>query len=920
MRSTLVVSMVLVMLVAIFAVALPKPAAAQLATGGYVDEIVFSVVPQAQAVDQVILAGETGGVGIDAYIFRLDVASDVVRAQQNPARVRVNQAFAGHRGLIFNPCAPASGAFNPFTIREIREAMHWAIDRARWINEFGGGQGLVKVTSQFAAEPNYVREAAFFASLEAQYAFDIEKARAQVNDAMARVPGSVFDTTAARWRVNGAIPELIIISRLQPDPRFAIGEAMKTVLNNLGFDSRTEPSTFARAIEIVYNQDCRLGQWYVYTEGWGSSGFTQFDDTNQQFYYNGDFATALWSVYRAPASLRVAAQALNDGEYSTLEERSELLQTAERLGMREGIRAFIWADRDSHIFTTEIEGTTTAAPKSAYDVFSGNQNPFATRTMRFVPGASRPSGDAPLRGDGTGGTLRIGQPIHTQSVWNWYGGFQDVYSVYQHWAYTDYGVYTHPHLGIVLPIRADFQIESVGPTDTVAVPADAMFFNTTSMAFEQVGPGLRTQAVVDYTFTWGEWHHGAMMSMDDVYANIAMFSRIAEGDVGTANPSTRDLITFVRWADSFRGFNVTGPNSIRVWYDTFNPDTSLIAGRADVWPYYPWELNHLIAESVTQATGGLALSDTDADTRAIPGLDLAKGTDQMADLSARLATHSTANTVPSYLTGIVDSTEATARWAALNAWRARKAPCQDGPDRWTCGFTVSNGPYVLDEYLTQPEGAVYKAKRAGYPFEVNKWEGLTDIKVPQVSLGTAPQVIQTFPANWTFTSTLGGQPYDRLATASWLVFDPATRALLFSGDAIRTGPGTFEIQMSSAQTAALAEGSYELRSIVVGEEAALPVITSRPFSSLSVRTAVLSEVIDLIDEQLGPLRDDLAEQTAAANAASAAANAANNLAQLLLIITSVALVVAVASVGMLAAVWRRVSRMTAKQPGQPEEL
>ncbi|NIN64320.1 MAG: hypothetical protein GTO63_06395 [Anaerolineae bacterium] len=114
--------------------------------------------------------------------------------------------------------------------------------------------------------------------------------------------------------------------------------------------------------------------------------------------------------------------------------------------------------------------------------------------------------------------------------------------------------------------------------------------------------------------------------------------------------------------------------------------------------------------------------------------------------------------------------------------------------------------------------------------------------------------------------------------------------------------------MTAEQTSGLAEGTYELRTIVVGEEAALPVITSRAFSTLSLRTAILTEVTNLLSQELATVQDSLDANTGAINDARAAADDAARLANILLVIASVAVVVAVVSLVVLMVVWRRLPK------------
>ncbi|MFQ5918625.1 MAG: ABC transporter substrate-binding protein [Thermoplasmata archaeon] len=884
LKKAIVVIAAIALLLALGAALIPRHAAAQL-NGGWVSEIVFSVVPQDQAVSS-LSSGDT-----HMYIFTLDDPSDRIAAQNDP-NIYIQSSFGGSRGFISNPVAPNDGSFSPFTIREIREAIHWAVDRQFVVDEIAGGFAIPMTHANFAVEPGYVQDAAFMAALDAEYAYNPARAKAQVDGAMGKVAGSSFDAATNKWLVNGNEVEVTIIHRIE-DFRFEIGEYLATEVEALGFTPTLKPLAFIPAITEVYFTDAKLGTWDMYTEGWGSGGFVQFDDTTGQFWFNGDLGSAIWDDHSPGASVDVPCTAVFEGNYVSIDERQDLIRDCYRAGMKDGVRGFILADQDTHAYNNRVSD-------SVFNVFSGNQNPWVLHTARLD--------------NQEGGSLRVAQPVHTGSGWNHYGGYDDVYSVYQHWAYIDHGVATHPHLGVAQGIRADFDVTSVGPLGTMAVPDTALWFNLSSNAFEAVGPGLESQTYVDFTFTYGEWHHGQPITMDDINATLAMISRVAEGDISAVNPFTSNLQFYALWAEQFRAFEYLADDSIRVWYNFFNPDISLAATFADVWALYPWELTHIMATSVLlPATdpSATALSDTDATAIGVPEADLAKGA-TFAAYDILLAADVAANTQPAYLTtptGGITPAEATARWAALDEWRNPAAGgCTDGPSIWNCNYMVSNGPYILDQYFTAPEGALYTAKRTGYPFDINKWDNLAEIRLPEVTIGTPPQVVQTFPAIFGFTTSLNQQSYDLIQTAAWLVTDPATRQVLFTGDAVRVGPGQWEAQLSADQTTALVEGTYTLQTIIVGEEAALPVVNTQSFTSLSLASSIVAEVTQIIDEALIDFQDTIDENTAATQAAVDSANAAASLANTVLIVAIVGIVIAVVAVA-LAVVWGRKGTM-----------
>ena len=702
---------------------------------------------------------------------------------------------------------------------------------------------------------------------------------------MSIVPGASFDAATNKWLMNGAEIEVIIVQRVE-DTRFEIGAYVATEVTKLGFTPVLDPSTFTEALDKVYFNDAKLGVWHMYTEGWGSGGFVQFDDTSTNFWYNGDFGSAMWNDYKPPVALDIACQTLNDGLYATLDERAELQRTCTSLGMVDGIRSFTTAQKDVYAYSTRLTN-------NVFNLFAGNLQPFALRST--------------IKDGVAGGTLNIAQPVHTGSQWSAHGGHGDVYSVFQQLALTDPHGWTHPHTGIGIPVRTQWTINNVGPLDTHDVPISAMTFNVSSNMFENVTAGVTTGAFVDYDFAFGSWHHGMPITMTDVVAYIAMLSRMADGDLATQNPNNAAQTYLGRWDSSFRGFELLDADTLRLYFDTFNPDETIIALRpggdvSGLFPPYPWELDTIIAESVLATE--TALDDTSAGLGLGIGLDLAKGA-TLALLDVRLAAHMAANTIPAYLTPWVTPADATARWAALDEWRNPAArTCNNGPSVWDCNYYVSNGPYTLTSYFTAPEGALYTAFRTGYPIEQDAWDFLGEIRIPSVVLGTPPEVIQTFPATFQFTTTLNQQPYDLINIAAWLLLDPGTKSILFSGDAVRSGPGQWDIVLSADQTTSLTEGTFELQTIVVGAEAALPVVTTQSFSTLSLSTAIISELTIVLDQALVDFQVDIDRAVDAADAANAAAASATSLANTVLIVAIVAVVVAIVAIAF-AVVWGR---------------
>jgi ABC-type oligopeptide transport system substrate-binding subunit len=104
--------------------------------GGWLDEIVVSVVDGDSAVSQ-IQAG-----AIDFYSFGL--ASDKYPVIKD-AGISTTQSLGAYYGMSFNPAVfTDTTVLNPFSNRKIREAMNWLIDR-NYINQEIYGASMLTI-------------------------------------------------------------------------------------------------------------------------------------------------------------------------------------------------------------------------------------------------------------------------------------------------------------------------------------------------------------------------------------------------------------------------------------------------------------------------------------------------------------------------------------------------------------------------------------------------------------------------------------------------------------------------------------------------------------------------------------------------------------------------------------------------------
>ncbi len=849
------VAMAIVLLATAFLV-LQRPAAAQ-QTGPGVDEVVFSIVPQDQAVQAV------SNNDIDVYIFTLDNPDDKLAARADP-NVLTLEAPAGYNDMLVNPVPHAAGVegINPFVYEGVREALNWAFDRELVANEVYGGFALTMFSPFWSTTPDWVREAGYYAALEQKYSYDPQRAFDQISATLAPVEGVSYNSATDMWEYQGDPIQVNVVQRVE-DLRFDIGAYVAEELEDLGFDAVLDPSTGAEAFAKVYTGDPEAGVWHIYTEGWLSGGIIQYDDTAHAFFYDGDFGSAIWDFFDPDPALVQACNALALAQYSTLDERSELFQTCQDLGMRQGVRIFLVASLDMSLYHTSVS-------QLGFDVGAAFNNWWGLKTA--------------LKDGTTGGTLQVAQPIHTISGWNPVAGFTWIYEEYQRKQFSDAGTPLDPRLGTVVPQRVDFEVDTEGPGGTLDVPEDAVWFNTTSNAWEAVGSGVEAVSATTAMYNnWGKWHHGEDITMDDVMNGIARHFQYYWGDLSDENPSYADEFGNFFYTSIFVAVEFDEANDTVTYYsDDWNFDESIIAGDIIFWPTAPWEVSAIIAKT----TEDLELVVHEDDRDPLDQVDLVKGS-SLPFLEEDMDTLRAANFMPSWAN--VSAAEATARWDALDDWYQNATTTQH--------FYVSNGPFYIDQVTTTPEGTVLKAFRDGYPFDMpTEFVDYTTVVIADVTLGAAPDVVQTFPAVFDFSTSFEGEVYDRVATSAWLVSDPATGTVLFTGPAERVAPGQFEATLSSTQTTALVEGSYEFTVVVGTRDSVIPTFASTSFSVESLQSAIIIAITQVMNDRLDDFQASLDANTDAVGDAGAAADQAVLLAYIVMGIAVVALIVGVVAV------------------------
>ena len=802
---------------------LAMPAASAQRVGATVDRLIWFEQPnQAQAI--LDLAAGT----MDVYMFNMRTAADIAAAKAHPDLWTVDTA-GSINNLFVNPVpvnqTKEPNVGNPFAKREVREALNYIVDRDFVAREISGGGLFPHTTMEHRFNPEYGREAVFMSELDRKYSFNPSLGGQMITAALNADPANYsFDSGTGLWRFKGLPVTLKFVIRTE-DIRRNIGDYVADQLEEVGFLVERLYRSGGGAFAIVYNGPPDTGAWHLYTEGWAATALTAWSDGDPDFFYCAGEGSNIWNFYSPEPALEDVCTRLLNAQYSSLAERQSLFRTASDLALKNSVRVWI-ASGATFAFSNRVTGMV-------YDLSGGPWAMLATRTARF---------------NAAGGTLQVGQRLQFLSPWNPWQGFGWLYDALQAYAFTDVAVWPHPHTGLYMPIRATFTVNAPGPTAALAIDDDAQVWDNLTMGFKTVSAAATGKSSVTYTFTFGKWHDGSDFDMDDIRYELALVHRRADsaGDVHAADLDAA-LSGSILLKDQLRGFKVLNPTTLQVWYDYWHPDSTTIASLINpAFATTPWTASELALTTVMTGTKPCRISEVTAANDGVDALDLSKGP-CLAAMDANLASVFQTHRPPA-LNTYITAAEAVTRWTAL--WAYRNA---------TGHYYSSNGPFKLtlvDDVAVQTT----MDRDTAYPIEANVYDAFLEPRIPSIAFAPAPTVLIGRPAQFSLTSRLlGGGAYDRV-NMTYLLVNPSTGAILYQGTPSRVAEGSYLITLTGAQTDTLEPGAYDLRTITVGEEAAVPVISTVAFIAIPDVETIVEELRAEITSVRNALEQDLLEQ------------------------------------------------------------
>ena len=768
--------------------ATPEPAAYQPPhdrPGPAVDRIYFR---QAQ-LDTAPLLVRNGEIDLYGYGLKTEAAQSLAREEG----VRIYEAPSLSLSLLLNPAPAPEGQLNPFSIREVRQAINYVVNREFVAQEVYKGLAMPKFASVDSSDFDYL--SVFDIVHSHGFSYDPEFARTLVARAMTDAGAQLV---GGAWHYNGEAIELKFVIRTE-DARRQIGDLVRVELQKLGFTVDAGYQEFSAAVSAVFSTDPQDFQWHLYTEGWGASAAGRYDYVviNQMaapWFGNmpGWQEESFWQY--AHEDLDVLGRRLYEGGFSGADERNDIYREMTRVSLDEAVRVWIVTVLSGYPATDGLRGVTE-------DISAG---PLNSRTLReaYVPG----------RDSLTVGSLWVWTE---RSTWNPVGGFGDAYSrdIWQN--LYDPTMARHPFTGLPVPFRAQYEVETAGAGGTLEVPADAVLWNADARTFRPVGPG--TQAVSKVTFDYSQylgsnWHHGQPISLADlVYSIYQTYDTVFNEEksrIETAISSSNKP-----YLETIKGFRLVGDSKIEFYADYWHFVPDLIAEYSGLGGFStPWEIRAALDQLVFVERSG-AYTDTAAQRFGVDWLSLVLEQDARA-VQRVLREFQEAGHFPEHafqIGGVTLTTkeEASERYAAAIAWIEEHCTAN------SCTAVISSGPFTLRRFDVAAQFAELEAFRdPTYPFKPGNWHLGATQGISFANIQTAP-VVAGRPAQVDVELDGPGE-----LGILYILFDPVTREGAASGMATPTGGTSFRISLSAEETQSLQAGLFTLHMAAFSDEVA----------------------------------------------------------------------------------------------------
>jgi len=663
----------------------------------------FDTVKFTQYLDENTALEEVRKGNLDMYYER--ISPDRLENLKSREGLKVFDSAGGSYSILVNPAE--SDKFNPFSIKSIRFALNYLVDRKLIVNELMGGYGAPMISYYGPSDPEYLT---IIKQLESfNFRYDPLLAEELISNAL-KEKGAIKQND--KWEFNHNPIEVTIFIRSDDPIRKSIGEILASELEKIGFKVKKDFGDLNKAFVIVYGSNPSEMKWNLYTEGWARSAFVKYDSVGLAQMYAPWFSNmpgfndpTYWNYKND--TLDINTQKIYSGDFKSEEERSDLIKESIADGISESVRIFLASKIDQYVTNEKMSGAVN-------DLGAGVSS-------RFTPINSR----------NNEGELDIGVKEIYQGAWNPVMGLSDKYSRQIWGIISDPITFKHPYTGETFPIRANWNVETAGPDGKLNVSEDAIIWNPLKQKWEKIPPGTQATSKVRFDFKFSNWHNGQKMDMNDILHSL--YFAIEWGTQTDENDKTFDTEFTPIASQSIQtiiGVEPIDDNTIDVYVNYWHFDDNEIADWASLWSSVPWEITAAMEQAVID--GKVSFSRSGATSKNVNWLSLILPNDARI-IQGYLDEFKGKGYIPESLKNFETNYEYyDVRYTSSSDWIKKNNHA-----------VISNGPFYLKEYSPEARTITVKAfEDDTYPFKVGYWSNFEKTEFPNIIDVELPDNIQ----------------------------------------------------------------------------------------------------------------------------------------------------------------------------------
>jgi len=762
-------------------------AAEPIEKGAYTDNIRFIQYLDGNTALQEIRTGN-----LDTYYFRIPL--ETVASISNDTNLKIYEKNAGSFGFLLNP-APSKNPdiLNPFQFKEIRFAINYLINREFVVDEILNGYGSVEIDPFGISSPEYETIIPVLESFNFKYNPNLAK---EIIDKTLNSNGAT--NLDGKWTYKGTPISIKFMIRTDDLPRKSMGEILANQLENIGFTVVRDYGDLNKANLIIYAKDPQELSWQIYTEAFGgTSEFVRYNSGTLSQMYAPYFSSmpgwgnpSFWNYQNS--TLDSITQSIQFSNFTSQEERNELVRQAVKLGMQESVRIFVAQNIDPYVASSSIKGLIND----------------------FGGGISTSKSLINARSEKNASTINVGVKQIYQGAWNSPGGCEDMYCRDILSLVSDSATSRDPYNGEVIPLRNQWvNITTLGPEKRLAVDKDAISWNPVNQKWQEVGENT-SKSKVTLHVVYSNWQNGQPMTKADLiysfYFPYEWSSKVNSTDLTydpEYAPQAQVALKYVR------GIKFLNDSNIISFVDYWHFDSKEIADFASVWATSPWEINAAIERLVKN--GELAYTRSEATVKNIEWLSLIIPSHAQA-IRQELEKMRSEQFVPSSLKDFVTVGDALKRYDASIKWLTEHN-----------NAIIGNGPYEVANY--NPTGRVITLtafRDSSYPFAKGYWSVYETAKLAKFEQIQHPKVVTSgLPLSISGNVTIGGN-HESNASLTYFISDKNNRVITQGEAKWIDDKGNFIITVNGTTTKTLSIGPNQIELFVKSDYALKPDIYS----------------------------------------------------------------------------------------------